>query len=173
MNPDVWKRIEAIHTYLHARQMKAVEGFRTIITKSNEIGARKVLVSFPYENIEVTAWLGEKMELFQDLYGVLSEYEMDQLSPFDYDEEHVVEDFLWAKTITMETEILSMWMMECFHEALKQVPTDIPYYYKGHYEDMEILDMKAGEVFYEQSEVQIRVKNLQNRSMVLTGADEQ
>ncbi|MEL6134233.1 MAG: hypothetical protein AAFR59_12790 [Bacteroidota bacterium] len=144
MNPTDWKRIEALQTYLHDRSAAGMTGFRAMIEHLNDIKPEKAVVTFPYENIEIYIWVEGKPTMWDGMAGILSQFDMDQLTSYPHDEESVVEDYTWAEGVELRGKLTEIWMMECFHAALKEVATDVRCLYKGHFEDLEILSIRLG-----------------------------
>jgi len=170
MNTSNWKRLEKVNKYLESKRESGVKGFKQLIKGLEADSATMAVVTFTYENIEVYGKVDGNFNLFNSLFDTLNNYDMDDITSYDYNDQDVLDDYKYSRSNNFASKLTEFWIMECFYAAIQDTPTDIPFYYKSNHDDLEVLDMKSGSTLFEKSEFQMYIdNNLTNTIELLPG----
>ena len=164
MDSKYWQYIERVKTYLDAKKPAGIEGMKRIFTQISTEDIDFIAIAFTYEKLEVYIKKGDKWRLNNDLFDSLNRYEIEDITDFECKNDY--EDFLSYQIISIRSELIKSWIVDCFYSA-GGASISTKFYFKEQHDQMEILELNTLEDFYEATEFDNFIKNGQHRQLQL------
>ena len=147
--------IEKTTQYLDSKKEAGIETFKKLGIVCQTIQPKFVLLMMPHENLEAYIKNATQFEIFHDFKGVISNYEMEAMQRYDYNEENAHEDYLYWETAALAGKLFEMWLSHCFHAAKLDKQLSIPFFYVRVPESEEVFHLneckkKLNKTAYEQ-----------------------
>ena len=164
MDSKYWQYIDRIRTYLDSKKPAGIEGMKKLFGQISTEVIDFIVIAFTYENLEVYIKKGDKWQLNNDLSNSLNRYEIEDITDFECKNDY--EDFQSYQIISIRSELIKSWVVDCFYSA-GGTGINTKFYFKEQHDQMEILALNTLEDFYEASEFETFIKNGQHRLLQL------
>jgi|GEM_PF-1810368 len=163
-----WNKLTQIKKYIDENKEKGITAFGKLLESASQKKAELIVLSFTYENLEAYVKVNGDFKLCSQLFGVLSQYEMDQLRMNDYNENNHYEEYEYQKFNDVVWYLIEVWMLNCYKAALKkQEGNNIKCYFKRNVDSLEILELNTCSTKFEKSEFELFIKNSEKNVMTL------
>lgn len=156
-----------VKNYLSQNENRGVEAFKSLFEKSNKESAEFVVLSFTYENIEAYLKINNNFELGEDMFGVLSQSQLDKLSGYKYNDENLFEDYEYWKFQELVWSLIEVWIVNCYEIANGKYENNVKFYFKQNHDSLEILELNNCNIKFEKSEFDIYIQNNKRNTLEL------